>query len=80
MTELEAELAHDGGREVDDSRPWPETVAAYAEMMDPSADHAVGFTVDSDREVVRFIFYRVCSAAGCESAVVRERQRSPKQP
>ena len=47
-------------RQVDDSRAWPETVKAYETMMDPAAAHCVCFTYDSDRESVRFIFYRVC--------------------
>lgn len=48
-------------REVDDSRaPWPETVEAYEAMMEPTAAKPVNFTYDSDREIVRFIFYRVC--------------------
>ena len=29
-------------------------------MMDPAAKSPVHFTYDSDREIVRFIFYRVC--------------------
>ena len=29
-------------------------------MMDPDAAKPVRFTYDSDREIVRFIFYRVC--------------------
>ena len=49
-----------GVREVDDIRQWPTTVEAYEEMMDKRAARPVGFTFDSDRETVRFIFYRVC--------------------
>ena len=49
-----------GVRQIDDSRVWPETVEAYEAMMDPAAAHPVRFTYDSDREIVRFIFYRVC--------------------
>ena len=33
---------------------------AYETMMDPDAAKPVRFTYDSDREIVRFIFYRVC--------------------
>jgi len=47
-------------REIDDSRAWPETVEAYEAMMKPNATRPVRFTYDSDREIVRFIFYRVC--------------------
>ena len=47
-------------RQVDDSRAWPETVEAYEAMMDPAAKRPVHFTYDPDREIVRFIFYRVC--------------------
>jgi hypothetical protein len=49
-----------GVREIDDSRAWPETVEAYEAMMKPNATRPVRFTYDSDREIVRFIFYRVC--------------------
>ena len=51
---------HIGVREVDDIRQWPTTVEAYEEMMDKKAARPVGFTFDSDRETVRFIFYRIC--------------------
>ena len=43
--------------QIEDSRVWPETVEAYEAMMDPAV---VRFTCESDREIVRFIFYRVC--------------------
>ena len=46
--------------QINKSRAWPETVEAYEAMMDPAAEHPVRFTYDSDREIVRFIFYRVC--------------------
>jgi hypothetical protein len=52
---------HDQGvLEIEKSRAWPETVEAYEAMMDPAAVQPVCFTYDSDREIVRFIFYRVC--------------------
>ena len=51
---------HIGVREVDDIRQWPTTVDAYEKMMDKKAARPVGFTFDSDRETVRFIFYRIC--------------------
>ena len=46
--------------QIEASRAWPETIEAYEAMMDPDAEHPVRFTYDSDREIVRFIFYRVC--------------------
>ena len=49
-----------GVREVDDSRVWPKTVQEYEAMMEPNAARPVRFTFDSDRETVRFLFYRVC--------------------
>ena len=47
-------------RQIEDSRAWPETVEAYEAMMEPNATRPVCFTYDSNREIVRFIFYRVC--------------------
>ena len=47
-------------RQIEDSRAWPETVEAYEAMMEPNATRPVCFTYDSDREIVRFVFYRIC--------------------
>ena len=45
---------------VDAARRWPTTVSEYTAMMDPAAPNPVLFTRKGDREVVAFIFYRVC--------------------
>ena len=49
-----------GVREIDDIRVWPETIESYEAMMEPNAAAPVRFTCESDREIVRFLFYRVC--------------------
>jgi len=47
-------------RRVMASRPWPRTVAQYAEMMDEDAEMPVKFTSNGDRAVVQFNFFKMC--------------------
>ena len=47
-------------REIEASRRWPSSVSEYDEMMQPSAHPRVSFTFNGDRDVVKFIFYRIC--------------------